>query len=147
MLDNINAAYVQFSTLLSFAFSVVAAVLAIDMYRLLRTAEIGNSWRILCISTVIFAFTLALRLAENFQWGGLNRYQLSRFSEVLFLFGLAYAFYLQRQAFYHTKDLRDDLPNQRIMPPVPDKAMDDLDDLAKYYAEGGKNVPGDAPGR
>ncbi len=147
MLDNINAAYLQFLTLLSFAFSVVAAVLAIDMYRLLRTAQVGHSWRILCISSVLFAFTLALRMAESFEWGGLHRFQLSRFSEVMFLFGLAYAFYLQRHAFSHPKESRDDLPQPGVAPPVPDPAMDDLDDLARYYAEGGSRLSGDAPGQ
>lgn len=146
MLDNINAAYLQFLTLLSFTFSVLAAVLAIDMYRLLRTAQVGNSWRILCISSVLFAFTLALRMAESFDWGGLHRFQLSRFSEVMFLFGLAYAFYLQRAAFSHSKESHDEMPQQGAATPLPDPAMDDLDDLAKYYAEGGSRLPHDARG-
>ena len=137
MLDNINAAYLQLLTLISFSVSVVAAVLAIDMYRLLRTAEVGYSWRILCIASVLFAFTLALRLAEHFQWGGLHVYELSRISETMFVFALAYAFYLQRRAFSHPKELREEAEPQIKIPSADDRDMEELDDLAKYYAEGG----------
>jgi len=137
MLENINAASIQLLTLLSFSVSVIAAVLAIDMYRLLRTAEVGYSWRILCIASVLFAFTLALRLAEHFQWGGLHHYELSRFSETIFVFALAYAFYLQRRAFSHSKGVREGGEQPIKPPPASDRDMEELDDLAKYYAEGG----------
>jgi hypothetical protein len=145
MLDNINAAYVQLLTLLSFGVSVLAAVLAIDMYRLLRTAEVGHSWRILIIASVIFALTLALRLAENFDWGGLHLYQLSRFGEAMFVFALAYAFYLQRRAFVPHKETRPnpEKPARDALKGEPE--IDELDDLAQYYAEGG--APRGLPGR
>ena len=139
MLENINAAYVQLLTLLSFSISVVAAVLAIDMYRLLRTVEVGHSWRILCIASVLFAFTLALRMAEHFQWGGLHVHQLSRFSETMFVFALAYAFYLQRRAFSHPKEIREEAETSTTTPAAGDPEMEELDDLAKYYAEGNGN--------
>ena len=139
MFDNINAAYLQLMTLLSFGFSVVAAVLAIDMYRLLRTAAVGQSWRIMCVASVLFAFTLALRLAENFGWGELDRYHLSRFSEVFFVLGMAYAFYLQRRAFSHRKEAREQKTvEDEENPAAPEPDLEELDELTKYYAEGGK---------
>lgn len=67
MLENINAASVQLLTLISFAISVGAAVLAIDTYRLLRTGEVGHSWRILIIASVLFAFTFSLALGREFR--------------------------------------------------------------------------------
>lgn len=141
MLDNINAAYVQLLTLLSFSISVVAAVLAIDMYRLLRTAAIGHSWRILCIASVLFAFTLALRMAEYFGWGELNIFELSRFSEAMFVFALAYAFYLQRKTFSLKDHRKEPTVPLKVEKPLPDGNMDDLNDLAKFYAEGENEAP------
>ena len=135
MLENINATYVQLLTLLSFSMAVVAAVLAVDMYRLLRTAEVGHSWRILCIASVVFALTLALRMAEMFDWGGLKSYELSRYGEAMFVFALAYAFYLQRKVFSHPKELREEAAAPTAEPePEPD--METLGDLATFYAEG-----------
>ena len=141
MLENINAAYVQLLTLLSFFMAVVAAVLAVDMYRLMRTAEVGNSWRILCIASVLFALTLALRLAEFFDWGGLRSYELSRFGEAMFVFALAYAFHLQRKAFSRAKELREEpAATAPTSEPEPDTDLDSLGDLATYYAEGSGSV-------
>jgi hypothetical protein len=141
MLDNINAASVQLLTLLSFAVSVVAAVLAIDMYRLLRTGEVGNAWRVLIVASVLFAFTLALRFAENFHWSGLDRLRLSRIGELLFVFALASSFYMQRRAFSHQAKVASE-EEKPVVPPrnqIPDRAREneDSDDLGRYYAEGG----------
>lgn len=141
MLDNINAAYVQLLTLLSFSISVVAAVLAIDMYRLLRTAAVGHSWRILCIASVLFAFTLALRLAEYFGWGGLNTFELSRFSEAMFVFALAYAFFLQRKTFSRRDHRAENSVPLKVESSPPDHEMENLDELAKFYAEGENEAP------
>lgn len=141
MLDNINAASVQLLTLFSFAASVIAAVLAIDTYRLLRTGEVGNVWRILIVASVLFTFTLALRLAESFDWNGIAHLHLSRVGELIFVSALAYSFYLQRRAFMHAKDLRE----AEAIPPIavasrPLREMreeEEVDDLGRYYAEGG----------
>jgi hypothetical protein len=141
MFENINAAYLQVITLLSFGISVVAAVLAIDMYRLLRTGEFGHSWRILIIASVMFALTLALRLAEHFQWRDLQRVQLSRYGELMFALSLAYAFYLQRRAFSSPKDHREEVAPPRSATTSGQRDLEDLEDLAKYYAEGGSNAP------
>ena len=84
---------------LAFAISVIAAVVAIDMYKLLRTGQFGSSWRILIIASVIFCLVQALRLAELFEWGGLHLSHLSEIADLIFVMALAYAFYLQRRAF------------------------------------------------
>ena len=141
MLDNINAASVQLLTLLTFAASVIAAVLAIDTYRLLRTGEVGNVWRILIVASVLFTFTLALRLAENFDWNGLAGLHLSRVAELIFVFALAYSFYLQRRAFTPVKDVSESENKAPVSTsPRPSRESPDeeeSDDLGRYYAEGG----------
>jgi hypothetical protein len=84
---------------LAFGISVIAAVVAIDMYKLLRTGEIGASWRVLIIASVIFALTQALRLAGLTTWGGIEMHNLSEIADLIFVMALAYAFYLQRRVF------------------------------------------------
>ena len=84
---------------LSFCFSIIAAVLAIDMYRLLRTGEYGRTWRLLIIATVIFALLQVLRLAETLEFRPLDISQLVQIVELCFVISLAYAFYLQRKLF------------------------------------------------
>ena len=141
MFDNINAASLQLLTFFSFAASVIAAVLAIDTYRLLRTGEVGNAWRILIVASVLFAFTLALRMAENFDWNGLASLHLSRVGELIFVSALAYSFYLQRHAFTYAKNLREleeEPPASTAPRSVREvRTEEDADDLARYYAEGG----------
>lgn len=92
---------------LSFAFSIIAAVLAIDMYRLLRTGEYGKTWRVLIITSVMFALLQALRLAAFFNVRALDVENLSQIVELVFVISLAYTFYLQRQTFTLTAKLRD----------------------------------------
>jgi len=84
---------------LAFGISVIAAVIAIDMYKLLRTGEFGGSWRILTIASVIFTLIQALRLAELTEWGGVEMHQLAEIADLIFVMALAYAFYLQRRVF------------------------------------------------
>lgn len=84
---------------LSFAFSVIAAVIAIDMYALLRTGQFGKTWRLLIIATVMFALMQALRLAEILNFQTFQRYHLSEVVELMFVISLTYAFYLQRSVF------------------------------------------------
>lgn len=101
-----NGSYTGFLTLGAFALSVIAAVMAIDMFRLLRTGQTGRSWRVLIIASVIFALMQALRLGEYFDWKTLNKYALSQIVELIFALALAYAFYLQRKAFSAAPHLR-----------------------------------------
>lgn len=83
----------------SFVFSVIAAVLAIDLYALLRTGRSGATWRVLIIASVMFALMHALRLAELLNFGLFRLTHLSEIVELMFVMALAYAFYLQRKTF------------------------------------------------
>src|SRR5688500_15689983 len=94
-----NGATMGLISFLSFAVSVIAAVVAIDMYKLLRTGEFGSSWRILIIASLIFSLVQALGLPELFDWGGLQSSHLSELADMIFVMALAYAFYLQRRVF------------------------------------------------
>jgi hypothetical protein len=89
----------------SFSFSVIAAVLAIDMYTLLRTGELGKTWRILIIASVMFALAQVVRMAELLNWR-MSEYGLSQIVELVFVLALAYAFFLQRQTFTQAAQLR-----------------------------------------
>lgn len=92
---------------LSFAFSIIAAVLAIDMYRLLRTGEYGKTWGVLIITSVMFALLQALRLAKFLNVRAVATEDLSEIVELVFVISLAYTFYLQRQTFTLSAKLRD----------------------------------------
>ncbi len=96
---------------LSFGLSVVAAVLAIDMYKLSRTGQFGASWRVLITASVIYALLQAAHLAEG---ADINIAKLSRVIELVFVLSLVYAFYLQRQIFLDSSKIRrkDDRPYQ-----------------------------------
>lgn len=86
-------------TFFTFAFSVIAAVLAIDMYALLRTGEFGRTWRILITASVMFALAQAMHLAAWFDWQAVRQYHLADIAQLAFVLMLAFAFYSQRQAF------------------------------------------------
>jgi len=83
---------------LSFALSVGAAALAINLYSLLRTGRMGASWRVLIIASVLFALLQATRLVEAVS-SAADAMHLSSLIEVVFALALAYAFWLQRQVF------------------------------------------------
>lgn len=106
MIAEAGGTYFGLLSFLSFAFSVMAAVLAIDMYALLRTGEFGSTWRVLIIASVIFALVQALRMAEFFN-PKVADYGLSQIAELMFVMALAYAFYLQRRAFARAAALRE----------------------------------------
>jgi len=91
--------YIGLLSFFAFCLSVIAAVLAIDMFRLLRTGEFGGSWRVLIIASVVYAFVQATRMAEFLDWNKWNPHALSQIAEMMFALSLAYAFYLQRKAF------------------------------------------------
>ena len=91
--------YVGLLSFLAFGFSVMAAVLAIDMYALLRTGEFAKTWRVLIIASVMFALMQALRLSELLNFASMSRYHLSEVVELMFVMSLTYAFYLQRSVF------------------------------------------------
>lgn len=105
MIAGDNGAYLGLLSFLSFGLSVIAAVLAIDMYTLLRTGEFGKSWRVLITASVMFALVQALRMAEHLEWKFAD-YGLSQIVELMFVMALAYAFFLQRHAFARAAALR-----------------------------------------
>ena len=97
---------IGFLALAAWVFSVVAAVMAIDMYALLRTGEFGRSWRVIIIASVILTFTLAVRLGEIVDFRGMAKQGLSQIGALMFVMALAYAIYLQRQVFAKASRLR-----------------------------------------
>lgn len=105
MLVGESGAYLGLLSFLSFGFSVIAAVLAIDMYTLLRTGEMGKTWRVLIIASVMFALAQVIRMAELLNWR-MADYGLSQIVELVFVLALAYAFFLQRQTFTQAAELR-----------------------------------------
>ena len=95
----IGDGYVGLLSFCSFIFSVIAAVMAIDLYALLRTGRSGSTWRVLIIASVMFALMHALRLAELLNFGVFPLAHLSEIVELMFVMAMAYAFYLQRKVF------------------------------------------------
>ncbi len=96
---------IGFISFFTFALSVIAAVLAIDMYALLRTGEFGRTWRILITASVMFALSQALRLAAWFNWDAVQQFHLADIAQLAFVLMLAYAFYSQRMAFSRRADM------------------------------------------
>lgn len=86
-------------TFLSFGFSIIAAVLAIDMYKLLRSGGFGRTWRLLIIASVIFVLLQVLRLAEVLNFNPILEDRLAQIVELCFVITLAFAFYNQRNVF------------------------------------------------
>ena len=111
---------------LSFGFSVIAAVLAIDTYALLRTGQSGGTWRVLIIASVIFALMQALRLGELLNFSALSNAHLSEVVELVFVIALTYAFYLQRRIF-QGKPTRSE-PDAREENTLDDALVDDEPD-------------------
>jgi hypothetical protein len=133
----------------AFALSMIAAVIAIDMYTLLRTGESGKVWRVLIIASVLFALAQVLRFAEAVQWQGWSqRYALSQVAELVYVTALVYAFYMQRQAFKALAKLRS-----HELEPEPELSLDveepeseassqpSWDLLSTRYAEGDAAKP------
>jgi hypothetical protein len=100
-----GGAYLGLLSFLSFAFSVIAAVTAIDTYRLLRSGEAGKPWRVLIISSVVFALVQVLFIVELFS-PRMRIFGLSQIGQLMFALSLAYAFYLQRRLFSEAASLR-----------------------------------------
>ena len=93
------ASYDVVSALFSFFTSMGAAILAIQLYPLLRVGRTGASWRVLIIAAVLFALMQALRFCEIVGVPYMSGLQLSSIVEMVFGLALAYAFFLQRQVF------------------------------------------------
>lgn len=96
---NETSSFVGITALLSFMLSVGAAVLAINLYALLRTGRVGASWRVLIIASVMFALLQAVKLAEMMDVSVAAQLHLSSVVELAFAVTLLYAFFLQREVF------------------------------------------------
>ncbi len=126
--------YIGWIGFFSFALSVIAAVLAIDMYALLRTGQFGKTWRVLIIASVMFALTQALRLAEALNMESLSRLHLSEVAELMFVMSLTYAFYLQRSVFTDRKKERQTLRiEQQEENERDDETVDEWERINGYY--------------
>ena len=99
------ASYDVLSALFSFVLSVGAAVLAINLYPLLRVGRTGASWRVLIIAAVLFSLTQALKFCETVGVPYARTLQLSSIVELIFGIALAYAFFLQRQVFVEAQQM------------------------------------------
>lgn len=86
-------------TFLSFGFSIIAAVLAIDMYKLLRSGGFGRTWRLLITASVILVLLQVLRMAEVLNFNPIIEERLAQIVELCFVITLAFAFYNQRNVF------------------------------------------------
>lgn len=118
---------------LTFGFSIIAAVLAIDMYKLLRTGEFGKTWRLLIIATVMLALLQVLRMAEIVtQFEVLSH--LSQIVELCFVMALAFAFYHQRRVFAekrHGKETGSPLEEEAFL----DELSEDEGAETEYFAK------------
>jgi len=99
--------YTSVLNFLTFGFSIIAAVLAIDMYALLRTGQFGRTWRILIVASVIFVMLQVLQMSGGLFNPGVAQ-KLSQVTEFMFVIALTYAFYRQRQVYsFKLKHERD----------------------------------------
>lgn len=91
-------------SLISFFVAVVAAVWAVEMYRLLRAGEGGKAWRVLVVASVVFAVHELYSVGRGtgiFQFEGIAEATSMAFAALL-----AYAFYTQRRAFFYPQSHR-----------------------------------------
>ena len=102
-----------FSTLFCFLCSVGASAIAINLYSLLRTGRLGDSWRVLIIASVLFSLFQAVKLAEVCNVPYAATLHLSSIIELVFVLALAYAFWLQRSVFSEARHAsRDEAENE-----------------------------------
>ncbi len=111
---NAPSSYAVISTLFCFLLSVGASVIAINLYSLLRTGQIGASWRVLIIASVLFSLGQAVRLAEVCGVPYAQQMRLSSIVELIFVLALAYAFFLQRQVFSEARHVLRNEPEIEV---------------------------------
>jgi uncharacterized membrane-anchored protein len=99
--------YIGIINFLTFGISVIAAVLAIDMYGLVRVGQSGRTWRILIVASVIFVFLQVLQLAEALLHLEIAN-ELSQIVGLIFAIAFAYAFYRQRAIYSCKLNHRED---------------------------------------
>lgn len=99
--------YMNVIEIFTFAFSIFAAVLAIDMYALLRTGQFGRTWRILIVASVVFVMLQVMQMSDGLL-DPVIAHRLSQVTQLMFVIALTYAFYRQRQVYsFKLKHERD----------------------------------------
>lgn len=88
-------------SLLTFFIAIFAVVLAFQLHALLRTGAIGHTWKIIIVASVVYGIGELLRFGEVWELvepevflAGENATRL------VFIALLAWALYVQRQAFF-----------------------------------------------
>lgn len=100
--------YLGLFNFLTFGISIIAAVLAIDMYALLRTGQFAQTWRILIVASVLFVLLQVLRMCEILLDLPMLQ-ELSQIVRLIFAIALAYAFYRQRALYSCKKHQQQEL--------------------------------------
>jgi hypothetical protein len=93
-----------FMSLISFFVAVLAAVWAVELYRLLRAGEGGRAWRVLIIATIVFAIQQLYAIGRGL--GFIEMSGVAEITQVVFVVLLAYAFYTQRRIFLYPQSHR-----------------------------------------
>ena len=99
--------YIGVINFLTLGVSVIAAVLAIDMYGLLRIGQFGQTWRVLIVASVLFVLIQVLGLSTMLLHLEVTD-ELEQIAELIFAIALAYAFYSQRALYSGKLKERDD---------------------------------------
>ena len=100
---------------LSFMVAIFAAVVALQLYALLKTGEIGRTWRVLILGAGIFALHTLIGIGHYFDY--FDDHGTYELSQLLCIIVLAYAFWLQRSAFCRPRVHREEIPeNQQAFP-------------------------------
>ena len=94
-IDSTPTTFIGILNFLTFGISIIAAVLAIDMYSLLRVGQSGRTWRILIVASVVFVLLQVLQLMEVLLRMEIAN-ELSQIVALIFAMAFAYAFYRER---------------------------------------------------
>lgn len=90
--------------LLTFFAAIFATVWAIELYSLLKTGEVGKTWRVIVVATILFAVSEVFKFGELL--GYLPQHHVNDYLELPFIIILATACYMQRKAFFMPKHYR-----------------------------------------
>jgi hypothetical protein len=112
-MTNTPATYFGILNFLTFVLSIIGAVLAIDMYGLMRVGQSGRTWRILVIASVLFVLLQVLRMIETFLHLEIAN-ELSQIATLIFAIAFAYAFYRQRAVYACKSKRENDEPDDDI---------------------------------
>lgn len=114
---------------LTFFVAIFATVWAVELHNLLKTGEVGKTWRVVTIATILFAVIEVIKFAELFQYFPVLH--IHEYLELPFIFLLAIACYMQRKAFYMPQHFRKFLISRRngsSHSPGTDDGLDFSDD-------------------